>query len=57
MIGDRLMTDIRMAIDAGMASALVLTGETTREMLAGQPPGNLPTFVLNRVNEVLPAHM
>ncbi len=57
MIGDRLMTDIRMAIDAGMASALVLTGETTREMLAEQSAENLPAFVLNWVNEVLPAQM
>ena len=57
MIGDRLMTDIRMAIDANMASALVLTGETTREMLADQPAGNHPTFVLDRVDQVLPAQM
>lgn len=57
MVGDRLMTDIRMAIDAGMASALVLTGETTREMLAGHPPAAHPTWVLERVDEVLPAQV
>jgi HAD superfamily hydrolase (TIGR01450 family) len=55
MTGDRLMTDIRMAIDAGMASALVLTGETTREMLAAQPPENHPTFVLDRIDLLLPS--
>jgi ribonucleotide monophosphatase NagD (HAD superfamily) len=57
MIGDRLQTDIRMAIDAGMASALVLTGETTRAMLAAQPATNLPGWVLERVDHVLPARM
>ena len=57
MVGDRLTTDIRMAIDAGMDSALVLTGETTREMLAAQPPQNLPTFVLDRIDGLLLAPM
>jgi len=55
MVGDRLMTDIRMAIDAGMPSALVLTGETTREMLAAHPEPAHPTWVLDRVDEILPA--
>ena len=36
MTGDRLGTDIRMALDAGMDAALVFTGETKREDLAGQ---------------------
>jgi HAD superfamily hydrolase (TIGR01450 family) len=54
MIGDRLMTDIRMAIDAGMPSALVLTGETTLDMLQSQPAENHPTWVIERVDEVLP---
>lgn len=30
LVGDRLATDMRMAIEAGMASALVLTGATNR---------------------------
>ncbi len=54
MVGDRLMTDIRMAIDAGMASALVLTGETTREMLATQPFAAHPTWVLDQIDQLLP---
>lgn len=54
MIGDRLMTDIRMALDARMASALVLTGETTRDMLAAQPLENHPTWVLDRIDHLLP---
>ena len=57
MVGDRLTTDIRMAIDAGMPSALVLTGETTPEMLATIPPSQYPTYVLDRIDQLLPAHM
>lgn len=34
MIGDRLYTDIECGLAAGVTAALVLTGETTREMLA-----------------------
>ena len=54
MVGDRLTTDIRMAIDAGMASALVLTGETTLEILQAHDPDDHPTWVLERVDKVLP---
>jgi arabinose operon protein AraL len=56
MTGDRLTTDIRMAVDAGMASALVLTGETTRAMLASVPAAHQPTFVLDAIDHLLPAH-
>jgi len=31
MVGDRLATDIRMALDAGVPAAVVFTGETRRE--------------------------
>ncbi len=34
LIGDRLSTDIAMAVAAGIDSALVLTGETTPVMAA-----------------------
>jgi len=54
MTGDRLTTDIRMAIDAGMSSALVLTGETTPEMLKTLPPADGPTWVLDRIDDILP---
>ena len=54
MVGDRLYTDIRMARAAGMASALVLTGDTTAEALAAAPPGDRPTWVLERVDRLLP---
>lgn len=57
MTGDRLGTDIRMAIDAGMASAIVLTGETTLEMLAASPEEARPDYVLSRVDHLLPDHV
>ena len=46
MVGDRLSTDIAMAVAAGMDSALVLTGETTSEMVGRIPPEEMPTYVL-----------
>jgi HAD superfamily hydrolase (TIGR01450 family) len=55
LVGDRLSTDIAMARAAGMASALVLTGETTPEMLAASAPGDRPTWVLDRIDRLLPA--
>lgn len=54
MVGDRLSTDIRMARDTGMVSALVLTGETTRDDLAGVSPQDAPDFVLERIDQLLP---
>ena len=57
MSGDRLLTDIRMALDAGMPSAVVLTGETTVEMLEAEPPGNRPTYVLDRIDRLIPQRL
>ena len=57
MVGDRLTTDIRMAIDAGMASALVLTGETTPQMARSLPPADRPTWALDRIDLLLPDTM
>ena len=53
MTGDRLETDVRMGLDAGMAAALALTGATTEAMLAASAIE--PTFVLRRLEELLPA--
>jgi len=39
MTGDRLGTDIRMALDAGVGAALVFTGETRREDVTGEYAG------------------
>ena len=54
MIGDRLMTDVAMAVDAGMASGLVLTGDSTREQAEALPADRQPTYVVDRVDELLP---
>jgi 4-nitrophenyl phosphatase len=54
MVGDRLATDMRMAEAAGMASALVLTGDTSAEALAAAPAGHRPTWVLDRIDRLLP---
>ncbi|TDL40293.1 HAD-IIA family hydrolase [Kocuria rosea] len=53
MVGDRLYTDIAMAVDAGIDSALVLTGESTREMVDALAPERRPTCVLERIDELL----
>lgn len=53
MVGDRLYTDIQMAHNAGMDSALVLTGETTLAMLDSCLPEERPTFVLERIDQLV----
>jgi ribonucleotide monophosphatase NagD (HAD superfamily) len=52
LVGDRLLTDVRMAHEAGMASALVLSGATPRSALADAP--YTPDYVLDGVAQVLP---
>jgi HAD superfamily hydrolase (TIGR01450 family) len=51
MVGDRLMTDIAMGAGAGMATALVLTGDSTRADLPAAPAQ--PTYVIERLPELL----
>lgn len=55
MVGDRLQTDIQMALDTGMKSALVLTGEATADDVRELASEQLPTFVLDRVDRLIPA--
>ena len=57
MVGDRLTTDIRMALDTGLASALVLTGDTRAEQLDALAPAEHPEFVLDRVDRLLPGDL
>lgn len=54
MVGDRLQTDIAMAVAAGMDSALMLTGDTTADEAAAETE-HRPTYVLNRLDQVLAA--
>jgi HAD superfamily hydrolase (TIGR01450 family) len=53
MVGDRLYTDIAMAVDAGIDSALVLTGDSTLAQVEALPQHRRPTFVLDRIDELL----
>jgi ribonucleotide monophosphatase NagD (HAD superfamily) len=55
--GDRLYTEIRMAKDAGMPSAVVLTGETTAEELEAESEENLPDFTLERIDQLVPCDL
>jgi HAD superfamily hydrolase (TIGR01450 family) len=55
MVGDRLGTDIRMGLDAGMAAALVLTGETTVADVRDLAPADRPPIVLDRIDRLLAA--
>lgn len=57
MTGDRLYTEIRMARDAGMPSAAVLTGETTAGDLENESADNLPDYVLERIDRLIPPAM
>ena len=54
MVGDRLHTDIQMAIRTGMFSAMPLTGENTMEDAQALPVEDQPTFVLDRVDRLVP---
>jgi NagD protein len=52
MVGDRLETDIVMGQQAGMDTALPLTGATTWKKLADSPVQ--PDYVLERLDHLLP---
>ena len=55
MVGDRLYTDVAMAVDAGIDAALVLTGESTPDMVAQLDPLRRPRYVLERIDQLLPS--
>lgn len=57
MVGDRLHTDIQMALDTGIASCLVLTGETTPDDVATLDEDHQPTYVLDRVDRLIPQRL
>ena len=52
MTGDRLETDILMGQEAGMSTALTLTGATPESALAGS--SIRPTYVLRQLGDLLP---
>ena len=51
VIGDRIYTDIKSGINAGAVSILVLSGETTEEILKNSD--EKPDFVLENAGELL----
>jgi len=57
IVGDRVSTDIRMGLDAGMATALVLTGDTGPDDLARLDPSDRPAIILDCIDRLLPAHV
>lgn len=50
MVGDRMYTDMQMAYDSGVASVLVLSGETGREDLESAP--RKPDFIFESVRDL-----
>lgn len=54
LVGDRLYTDIAMAVDSHMDSALVLTGESTWETVHAAEPARRPRYVVNDLRTLLP---
>lgn len=54
MVGDRLSTDIAMAIDSGTDSALVLTGEATQAEAEALPRTHRPRYIVERIDALLP---
>ncbi|MEA5118617.1 MAG: HAD-IIA family hydrolase [Propionicimonas sp.] len=55
MVGDRLMTDVAMGRRAGMDAALVLTGDSSVADIAKVIEADRPTWVLERLIDLLPA--
>lgn len=60
LVGDRLLTDVRMARQAGMHAALVLSGATKRHELTladGRVRGlDVPDLVLDDVTQLIPTN-
>ena len=53
LAGDRLNTDVRMANEAGLTSALVLTGATSLDEALRSP--DRPDYIVRGLNELIPA--
>jgi ribonucleotide monophosphatase NagD (HAD superfamily) len=53
MVGDRLYTDIAMAINAGMDGALVLTGDSTLEEVLSCETCDRPQLCLERIDQLI----
>ena len=51
VIGDRIYTDIKSGINAGTVTILVMSGETTEEILNSSP--EKPDFVFDSAKELI----
>jgi len=51
MVGDRIYTDMQMAVDSGIRSVMVLTGEAKRSDLEGS--GIVPTAIVESVDDIM----
>ncbi len=54
MVGDRIYTDIAMAINAGMDGALVLTGDSTLAEVLSCEEKDRPQICLERIDQLIP---
>ena len=52
MVGDRLYTDIETGLRSGMLSILVMSGETTEDMLAAS--ATVPDLKFSRLSDMIP---
>ncbi len=52
IVGDRLYTDIALGVKNGMMSALVLSGETTAEMLEKADQNQRPDYVFDSICQI-----
>jgi len=52
MAGDRLETDILMGRRAGLATALVLSGVSTREMAEAAPEEQRPDYIIDTIGDL-----
>jgi NagD protein len=53
LVGDRLATDVRLAREAGMAGALILTGATTLDEALDSE--DRPDYMIEALGELLPS--
>ena len=53
VVGDRIYTDVKSGLNAGITGILVMSGETTREILEASP--DKPHLVLEDAGEILEA--
>ncbi len=51
VVGDRIYTDIKSGLNAGITTVLVMSGETTREILENSP--DKPHIVLDHAGQIL----